>query len=121
MWIATLLSASRIRRAPITRLVTLSPSVPASGLSLIEKVIASVGGSIGWACSGVSTSIAQIVSATVVVVMPARATISPASASLAGMRSMPRKARILVMRKVSMTAPSRDSDLTAWLAFTMPE
>ena len=36
----------------MTRLVTLSPSVPASGLSLTEKVIASVGGSIGWAGSG---------------------------------------------------------------------
>ena len=33
----------------MTRLVTLSPSVPASGLSLTENVIESVGGSIGCA------------------------------------------------------------------------
>jgi len=35
--------------------VTLVPSRPASGLSLTEKVIASVGGSIGSAASGVVT------------------------------------------------------------------
>ncbi len=40
----------------MTRLVTLSPSVPASGLSLTEKVIDRVGGSIGWACSGSTSS-----------------------------------------------------------------
>ena len=34
----------------MTRLVTLSPSVPASGESLTMKVIDTVGGSIGWAC-----------------------------------------------------------------------
>ena len=34
------------------RLVTLLPSVPASGESLTRKVIDSVGGSIGWAGSG---------------------------------------------------------------------
>ena len=36
----------------MTRLCTLSPSRPAKGLSLTEKLIASVGGSIGRACSG---------------------------------------------------------------------
>ena len=40
----------------MTRLVTLSPSVPASGLSLTEKVIDRVGGSIGCACSGSTSS-----------------------------------------------------------------
>ena len=49
-------SASCNSRSRITRLVTLSPSVPASGLSLTEIVIARVGGSIGCACSGSSTS-----------------------------------------------------------------
>jgi len=64
--IATLPSASRNRRSPIMRDVTLVPSRPASGLSLTENVIASVGGSIGSAASGIVTSGAQIVSATVV-------------------------------------------------------
>src|SRR3984957_18670523 len=40
----------------MTRLVTLSPSVPATGLSLTEKVIDSVGGSIGCGCSGSTSS-----------------------------------------------------------------
>ena len=47
------------------RPVTLAPSVPASGESLTRKVIASVGGSIGCAGSGVSTDGSQIVMATV--------------------------------------------------------
>ena len=49
----------------MTRLVTLSPSVPASGESLTRNDMATVGGSIGWACSGSVTSSAQKVSATV--------------------------------------------------------
>ena len=49
---ATLPSASRSRRSRMTRLCTLSPSVPASGESLMRKVMASVGGSIGCAGSG---------------------------------------------------------------------
>ena len=61
------------------RLVTLSPSRPASGLSLTEKVMASVGGSIGWAGRALSTAGSQMVSATVVLVRPAMATMSPAS------------------------------------------
>ena len=36
----------------MTRLVTLSPSVPASGESLTRKDMVTVGGSIGWAGSG---------------------------------------------------------------------
>ena len=63
----------------MTRLVTLSPSVPASGESLTRKVIERVGGSIGWAVSGSVTSGAQKVSATVPWVRPAMATMSPAS------------------------------------------
>ena len=53
------------------RPVTLSPSVPASGESLTRNVIASVGGSIGCAGIGVSTSGAQIVCATVAFGRPA--------------------------------------------------
>ncbi len=47
---ATLPSASRSRRSRMTRLCTLSPSWPASGPSLMRKVMVSVGGSIG--CAG---------------------------------------------------------------------
>ena len=70
--------------------VTLLPSRPASGLSLTEKVIAKVGGSIGSAASGVVTSGAQIVSATVVCASPATAMMSPARASSIGRLSSPR-------------------------------
>ena len=49
----------------MTRLVTLSPSVPASGESLTMKDIDTVGGSIGCAWSGASTDGSQKVSATV--------------------------------------------------------
>ena len=85
----------------MTRLVTLSPSVPASGLSLTRKVMDRVGGSIGWACSASVTSGAQSVSATLNLDRPAMATMSPASAMSIGVRSMPRKARILETRPVS--------------------
>ena len=72
------------------REVTLVPSRPASGLSLTEKVIARVGGSIGSAGSASVTSGAQIVSATVVSASPATAMMSPACASSIGRRSSPR-------------------------------
>src|SRR3989304_4336535 len=49
---AMLPSASRNSRSRIMRPVTLSPSVPASGLSFTRNVIASVGGSIGWGGGG---------------------------------------------------------------------
>ena len=39
----------------MTRLCTLSPSWPANGPSLMRNIMASVGGSIGWARNGVST------------------------------------------------------------------
>ena len=62
----------------MTRLVTLSPSVPASGLSLTMKDMVTVGGSIGCACSGSVTAGSQNVSATVPLDRPAMATMSPA-------------------------------------------
>ena len=68
----------------MTREVTLSPSRPASGLSLTEKFIARVGGSIGSDGSASVTSGAQIVSATVVSARPATAMMSPARASSVG-------------------------------------
>ena len=98
---ATLPSASLNSRSRMTRLVTLSPSVPASGESLTMKVMESVGGSIGCACKGSVTSSAQSVSATLNFSSPAMATMSPASASSIGVRSMPRKARIFETRPCS--------------------
>ena len=103
------------------REVTLSPSVPASGELLTINDIDTVGGSIGCATSGVSTEGSQKVSATVPLVRPAIATISPASASSSGVRSMPRKARILVMRPLSMVLPSAPSTLTCWFGLIEPE
>jgi hypothetical protein len=66
------------------RLVTLSPSVPASGESFTRNVIANVGGSIG--CAGIAsvTSGAAMVSATFASWRPAIATMSPADASSTG-------------------------------------
>ena len=103
------------------REVTLSPSVPASGELLTMNDIDTVGGSIGCATSGVSTEGSQNVSATVPLVRPAMATMSPASASSSGVRSMPRKARILVIRPVSMVLPSAPSTFTCWFGLIEPE
>ena len=82
--IATLVSASRISRSRMTRLWTLSPSRPASGESLMPKVTLIVGGSIGWAGIGAPTATSVMVSATVALLMPARLTMSPASATSSG-------------------------------------
>ena len=106
----------------MTRLVTLSPSVPASGLSLTEKVIDSVGGSIGWAVSGSTSSGLHKVSATLNFSSPAMATISPATASSIGhARSMPRKARIRDTRPCSIASPWRSMTLTGALVWIEPE
>ena len=118
---ATLPSASFCSRSQIRRLVTLSPTRPASGLSLTEKVMDRVGGSIGWAASASVTFGAQSVSATVAWVSPAMATISPASALSIGCRSRPRKARILVARPVSSWLPSMPSALIAMLGVRRPD
>ena len=105
----------------MTRLVTLSPSVPASGLSLTEKVIDSVGGSIGWAVSGSTSSGLHRVSATLNFSSPATATMSPATASSIGARSMPRKARILDTRPCSIVSPWRSMTFTGALVRIEPE
>ena len=105
----------------MTRLVTLSPSVPASGLSLTEKVIDSVGGSIGWACSGSTSSMLHRVSATLNFSRPAMATMSPATASSIGVRSMPRNARMRETRPCSMRSPPWPSTLTGALVWIEPE
>ena len=89
---ATLLSASFIRRSRMTRLCTFLPSRPASGLSLMPKVTVIVGGSIGCAGRAVSTASAQIVSATVALDMPEIDTMSPARASSMSCWARPRKA-----------------------------
>ncbi len=103
------------------RLVTLSPSVPASGELLTMNDIDTVGGSIGCATSGVSTLRSQKVSATVPLLRPAMATMSPASASSIGVRSMPRNARIFEIRPCSITLPVRSSALMLWFGLMVPE
>ena len=100
----------------IIREVTLVPSRPASGLSLTEKVMARVGGSIGSAWIATLTSGAQIVSATVVSVSPAMAMMSPAMASSTGRRSRPRKASSFERRACSMIWPSRPIDFKGMLS-----
>ena len=118
--IATLVSASRISRSRITRLCTLSPSRPASGESLMPKVTLIVGGSIGCAGSASETAKSARVSATVALAMPARLTMSPASAVSIGVRARPRKARIFETRKRSISAPSRASAFSVWPVRTTP-
>jgi hypothetical protein len=88
---------------------------------LTENVIARVGGSIGSAGNAADTSGAQIVSATVVNVIPATAMISPARASSIGRRSSPRYAKSLVSRACSIVPPSRLSDFTGMLRRATPE
>ena len=105
----------------MTRLCTLSPSVPVSGESLMRNVIASVGGSMGCAGRGIITSGAQIVWETVASGSPARATMSPADASSTPVRSRPRKASTFVTRPSSISFPLRSSTLTIWLGLTAPE
>ena len=80
-----------------------------------------VGGSIGWARNGVVTSGSHSVSATVACVMPAMATMSPASATSTAVRSRPRKASTLVTRAVSIRRPSRLIALMVWLGRMLPE
>ncbi len=103
------------------RPVTLSPSVPASGLSLTRKVIASVGGSMGWAGSGSVTSGSAMVSATFPSSSPATATMSPAWASSTATRLRPRKASTLVVRPLSTRLPSRASTFTFCPALMEPD
>jgi predicted permease len=87
---------------------------------LIEKVIDSVGGSIGEAGIGTVTDGSQSVSATVALVRPAMAIRSPASTSSTPTRSSPRKASSLVARASSITSPSRLSALIGMLTRARP-
>ena len=103
--IATLPSASRARRSRMTRLCTLSPSLPANGLSLTAKVMLSVGGSISRAWSGSVICGVPMVFDTVALISPAMATMSPALALSTGTRSSPWKANNLVTRPSSTTLP----------------
>ena len=102
------------------RLVTLSPSRPASGESFTEKVMDNVGGSTGLALIGWITSGSQMVSATVVCSSPAMATMSPASALSMGRRSSPRKASRRVRRACSITRPSGAMALTCIFVLAIP-
>ena len=103
------------------RLCTLSPSVPASGESLMRKVMARVGGSIGCAGKGSVTSGAQRVCDTVASGRPASETMSPARPSSIGVRSSPRKASTLVTRPSSTIVPLLSSTLTGWFGLIEPE
>ena len=105
----------------MTRLCTRSPSWPANGPSLMRNIMASVGGSIGCAAKAVSTDGSHSVSATVAWLMPAMATMSPASARSTAVRSNPRKASTFVTRAVSISEPSRRSALMVWLGLISPE
>ena len=80
------------------------PSLPAKGLSLIPNVTVIVGGSIGCAGIGSSTDWSAIVSATVALLIPARDTISPASAVSIACCFNPLNAKILFTRKFSMSS-----------------
>ena len=87
---------------------TLSPSVPASGESLMRKVMTSVGGSIGCAGSGSTTSGAQSVCDDGAPPAGRRwRRCRRRSASSIGTRSRPRKARTLVTRPSSISSPLR--------------
>ena len=86
----------------------------------MRKVIESVGGSIGWARNGVSTDGSHSVSATVAWVMPAMATMSPASAWSTPVRSRPRKASTFVTRAFSISSPSRLIAFIVWLGLSCP-
>ena len=110
---ATLPSPSRIRRARIMRVVTLSPSVPASGESLTEKVMASVGGSTGWPASGPLDGLVadRVGHGRGLEARRRRRCRRPRRCSSAT-RSSPRKASTLVMRVCSISLPSRLSDFT---------
>ena len=88
---------------------------------MIEKIIARVGGSIGWAGRPASTARSQRVSATVAVPKPARATMSPASAASIPCRPRPRKPRTLVIRACSTVLPSGDRALAVMFGRTVPE
>ena len=117
---ATLISASFIRRSRITRLWTFLPSLPASGLSLMPKVTLMVGGSIGCEGRASITSGWHSVSATVALAMPAIVTMSPASATSIGVCVRPRNAMILLMRNCSSRSPSRDSAFSVSPALAVP-
>ena len=103
------------------RLVTLSPSVPASGESLTRNDMVTVGGSIGCAWIGDLVLGARRRCRPP---SPSRArrwtTMSPASPISIGWRSRPRKARIFETRPVSTSLPSRSITLMVWFGFTSP-
>ena len=102
------------------RLVTLSPSRPASGESFTEKVMERVGGSTGVGIDRRISSGSQIVSATVVCSSPAMAMMSPASALSIDTRSMPRKASSLLSLACSITRPSGAMAFTCILTLAVP-
>ena len=88
---------------------------------MIEKVTASVEGSIGVAGNASVTPGSTTVSATVAMPSPASETMSPAPASCRARLWSPRRASTLVILVVSIRRPSRESALTVMLGLTRPD
>ena len=118
--IPTLFCASTINLSLIWVLVNFLPSVPASGELFTVIFIDIVGGSIGVAWIGLSTSRSQIVSATFAFSKPATTTISPASPISIGTFFVPSYLNILVNLPSSTFSPSKFIALICWFAFAVP-
>mmetsp|Transcript_29883 Transcript_29883/g.68530 ORF Transcript_29883/g.68530 Transcript_29883/m.68530 type:complete len:271 (+) Transcript_29883:711-1523(+) len=83
---ATLRSSSFIRRSRITREVSCLPSRPAIGDLLTPKVMRTVGSSMAMGSSGIGVSGSVSVSPILMLSKPDTTTISPADASVTGVR-----------------------------------
>ena len=118
--IATLVSASAIKRFLIRVEVTFFPSVPANGESFTIILIDIVGGSIGVDFIGVLTSGEQMVSATDEMDRPAIHTISPVLTSLTGIFFIPSNFNNFVNLPLSTILPERFNAWTLSLIFADP-
>mmetsp|Transcript_24321 Transcript_24321/g.80640 ORF Transcript_24321/g.80640 Transcript_24321/m.80640 type:complete len:210 (+) Transcript_24321:453-1082(+) len=85
-WSATLRSSSFMRRSRMTRLVSLSPSLPASGDLFTAKDMDTVGSSTSSGSMGSGASLATTVSPIMMSDTPENMTISPAAASVTALR-----------------------------------
>ena len=92
-------------RSRMTRLVTLSPSVPASGQSLTRKVIDRSADRSAGPAAARSPRARRSVSATLNLLKPGDGDDVARLASSIGARSMPRKARIFETRPCSTRSP----------------
>ena len=106
----TLPMSSRSRRSLIMRAVSLwsLPSVPASGESLMPKVMEMAGSSTWISGSGRGSSGSTMVSPIMMSFTPATATMSPGPADSTGVRSRPCVRSSSDTRKFSMEPSTRD-------------